>query len=658
MARVPFSTALTGTLEDAGADLAADLRAAANIDTQIGTSTQAAINALDSEKEDNITAGTSSQVWQGDKTWVAKTDLPISTATQAALDVRAVQAADVAAAAAVSIPATVTSILVAAYDDTYPGVGAARYAEVASEPAHALKIQNGARWFEIDEPVIFITMAGARTGAADNKAAIDAAINAADVLNRPVLVPFGAFNTSGGHDGDFIKIGGLDAASSSLICIDDDPSSYIISVGAISTVSNLKLKWDSSIDLSAATSGDFVAIHCGTSVNLCKGSSIRRVSFEHVGTALHDSTLATFSVLFMDLEIRDFTFAAVDFTSDNRTQNTFINIYPGAGPSGGGRNIATHIYNFEGANDTGMTLINLNAESTQSESALRLRNCIAVTLESIHVEDWCASTTGKSIFDIDRSSVKAGRASIYYSVLKNDCSLFKLGSARREENTGTDQFTNNGLSIDILSVTGLYSDEARTAKVTDSTGINLFSRSDTEASEGPIFVTVGQYSWYSFFAGDETWYAAFNISGDIRFVRKGGILPSGTTAERPSARQCSYASRYYDTDVDAELLYHAVDGWRPPAGNAKRVQSFTANGTIAKNTSIVIVSASSGNVTLTLPKTPGSGLSREITVARVDNSGNTVSFSPASGDTGPGVTVAGLGSRRLITDGFTTWLSV
>jgi hypothetical protein len=86
MARVPFSTALTGTLEDAGADLAADLRAAADIDTQIGTSTQAAINALDSEKEDNITAGTSSQVWQGDKTWVAKTDLPISTATQEALD--------------------------------------------------------------------------------------------------------------------------------------------------------------------------------------------------------------------------------------------------------------------------------------------------------------------------------------------------------------------------------------------------------------------------------------------------------------------------------------------------------------------------------------------------------------------------------------------
>jgi hypothetical protein len=44
MARVPFSTALTGTLEDAGADLAADLRAAANIDTQIGTATQEALD--------------------------------------------------------------------------------------------------------------------------------------------------------------------------------------------------------------------------------------------------------------------------------------------------------------------------------------------------------------------------------------------------------------------------------------------------------------------------------------------------------------------------------------------------------------------------------------------------------------------------------------
>ncbi len=39
--------------------------------------------------EPPVTAGTSAQVYQGDKTWVAKTGLPISTATQAALDGKA-----------------------------------------------------------------------------------------------------------------------------------------------------------------------------------------------------------------------------------------------------------------------------------------------------------------------------------------------------------------------------------------------------------------------------------------------------------------------------------------------------------------------------------------------------------------------------------------
>src|SRR5690242_12171552 len=39
--------------------------------------------------EPAITAGTSGQLWQGDKTWVNKTALPVSTATQTALDLKA-----------------------------------------------------------------------------------------------------------------------------------------------------------------------------------------------------------------------------------------------------------------------------------------------------------------------------------------------------------------------------------------------------------------------------------------------------------------------------------------------------------------------------------------------------------------------------------------
>jgi hypothetical protein len=63
--------------------------------TALDLKQDAATAATDSElaaglatKEDTITPGTSAQIWQGDKTWIAKTSLPVSTATQTALDLK------------------------------------------------------------------------------------------------------------------------------------------------------------------------------------------------------------------------------------------------------------------------------------------------------------------------------------------------------------------------------------------------------------------------------------------------------------------------------------------------------------------------------------------------------------------------------------------
>jgi parallel beta-helix repeat protein len=80
-----FLVALNRNLLDATAlagAMPANLRSAADVYST------AQITAFLATKEDSITAGTADQVWQGDKTWIAKTGLPISTATQTALDLK------------------------------------------------------------------------------------------------------------------------------------------------------------------------------------------------------------------------------------------------------------------------------------------------------------------------------------------------------------------------------------------------------------------------------------------------------------------------------------------------------------------------------------------------------------------------------------------
>ena len=567
------------------------------------------------------------------------------------------------AAPSAAIPSAVRRVLIEAYAPNYavPAtvVGAAYYKPVSAEPSHDLKFQNGSQWWEIDEPEISIEMAGATTDAADNKTPIDRAATAAIATRRTLKVPAATYKTTGGHSWDNIVVEGAGMFSGSLLLsTNTSPGSPIVALGAVAHMSDLMIGYDAAVNIASASSGQFVGLKCGTANSLCKGASVRRVSFRHVGSALHDANpIPTFSVSFSDIEIRDWTYAMVDFTSNVRTQNTFRNIYGGAGPAGGGRNVAKYGINFEGSDDAGMTLDCVNVESTKSDSAFRFVNCRAVTLTSFHAEDWVPTTTDCELFEMDRSSVAIGRASIYYSVLKNDCALFGLGSAKYQEGGGTTQIANNYLGIDILSVKGLYSDEARTQPVTNSTGIQLFKRTMTEAAEGAMFVDVAQYTPYSYNAPDLTWYNAFAISGDIRFIRKGELIQSGTTAERPlGTRHNPYISRFYDTTASAELIYHPSRGWIPPQGNVKRVQSFTANGTIEAETAVAIVSASSGNVTLTLPKTPGGSLARELVIKRVDATANTVTFAAASGDTIGAVLVPASGTVRLISDGFTSWL--
>lgn len=549
-------------------------------------------------------------------------------------------------------------------------LGGAHYKRVNGQPTHGLCFRSLDRWtaegahdsanggwWEIDEIHVDVTMAGSdATGIHDSTTAIDVAATAAQALGVPLTFPPGSYRTAGGHRYNGLTVYGAGRMVTEIVCTSSAPSSYIFRLGDISTLTDIMLRYDESVDVSAAASGQFVGLYCGNEGHpLCKGARVSGLSFRHVGTAFHDHEEPTFSVDFANLEFRDFTYAIIDFLSDNRTQNSFKSLHIGGGPISGGRNNAVYVINFEGINDTGMSLDDVNIESTKSNSAFRFVNCIAVNIGAFHVEDWCPSSENLDLFVYDASSFVIGRASVYYSILKDDCSIFGAYSARRHENTGNDQFTNNGLSIGILSVTGLYSDENRTTKLTANTGMKVFKRRSSEAGEGAIYVTLGQYSWYSYNFDDENWYRELQTEGDFRFLQKGNILPYGDASARPVARQSDYVSRFYDTEIGIDLLWDPIAGWIPPQGATCRSQTFSSSGTIENNVAVVIVSAAGGNVTLTLPKTPGPRLSRMITIVRVDGTGNVVTVVASPGDVISPINVP-LGVKRLLSDGFNGWL--
>jgi hypothetical protein len=119
---------------------------------------------------------------------------PISTATQAALDVRAFQVADIATGEAATIPAYAKVCYTQSYDASAAyGVGGAKYKRVTSETSHDMKFRSTDRylpdgttdaddggWWEIAEDVLTPAMAGAvGDGTTDDTAALTQLLTAA-----------------------------------------------------------------------------------------------------------------------------------------------------------------------------------------------------------------------------------------------------------------------------------------------------------------------------------------------------------------------------------------------------------------------------------------------------------------------------------------------
>lgn len=100
-----------------------------------------------------------------------------------------------------------------------------------------------------------------------------------------------------------------------------------------------------------------------------------------------------------------------------------------------------------------------------------------------------------------------------------------------------------------------------------------------------------------------------------------------------------------------------------PKQEFKKVNSVSADYAMAGNEQVLLVDATSGNRSITLPAARiGTGTwSFPVTIRRIDGSGNTVTVNAASGDkvdTAASVTIAANKSRIFESDSATNWYTV
>ena len=431
---------------------------------------------------------------------------------------------------------------------------------------------------------------------------------------KAIKIPAKTYISSTTLVGNFLQIEGEHALYSR---IKSPGTAPIIRAGGISVIKNLSLSFT---DASAATLGTHVAIYCGTDQSLCKGSVIKDVRFDEVGTAIYDKEYATFSVTFENIDIRNYYYAALLFTSDYRTDNFFSNIYLGATYSNpGARAQPQYGICFKGLNDTGSVMTNINIESIKSSNAFYIEDVSHLKVDHLHIEDWCPTNPGDTCVLINRSSVIFGVIDFWYSPIKNNSALLRITNTIRYMSSTLTQDEQRILTVGRLDVLGMYLDEARTNSDTSSvTGFMLIDR-PLSSDTGVFEVSVNSYAGHSFSGTDTANYNLVSKTTTNALIRK----------------------------LDKNIINPGMRTVAVSGGNVN----------VAKGTAMVEINVSAPS-TITLPKAT-TGYTERITLLRLDNSGAQVTLVPASGDI---VSTAVLGNTtnawELISDGFGTWFLV
>ncbi len=308
----------------------------------------------------------------------------------------------------------------------------------------------------------------------------------------------------------------------------------VLSLGRTSSVEDLTVAFVPEIITGEEAWGERVAILTGDNFEeknsswcLQRGSQINRVGIGDCGTAIcsrdYEGTnleAGSFSVSYTNMEIQNFSYRGIDFTSGTRTGNVFSNIYMNS------KYEVDSLFHMEGEeSETSITQLNLEHTKVK-RSALSLEDCRALSISTIHIEGIELVQEGASFVHFKNSSGVIDALSVYYVAIDADnCSLIDVGDAVYDIHTSWQQTPPavlTKLKIEVLHVkglhdpnTGIHGSDRTTIGLSDLVGFNFVKRAD--GAKGDYKINIYSYVYYTY-QNDVAIYQAFPTSGNINVV--------------------------------------------------------------------------------------------------------------------------------------------
>ncbi|MFD0714282.1 glycosyl hydrolase family 28-related protein [Paenibacillus sp. GCM10027626] len=340
----------------------------------------------------------------------------------------------------------------------------------------------------------------------------------------------------------------------------------IIKAGRTTSISDLNLQFDSSLITDQEGEGERVAIYTGQQWSLQRGSTIRNVRIENVGTAIYcpdGQGAESFSVTYDTLEIENYSYRGFDFRSKLRTGNVYRNIY-----------ILSNRPNVDipfalTGEESEAVIDQLNVEHSKVNTAIHLEGVYGLSASTIHIEGVTLRKPDTGYITFNNSAGSIGSLSVYFSPIEQQgVSIVRLGDSLYKSGIDSFQPENAGyLRIGTLNVKGLndpnvqlHGAKSGGLNRPDAAGFVFFDRPAN--ARGDFALQLDHYMWYTF-QNDKDVYEQLPADPHNKIaLQKLGVLPlSGPTAKRPTNRMIAYVTTYYDTDLMKLLIWDGTS-WR------------------------------------------------------------------------------------------------
>lgn len=307
-----------------------------------------------------------------------------------------------------------------------------------------------------------------------------------------------------------------------------DPKKAIFHMGWTSKLEDMTICFKDGLITGNEKFGERVAIYTKSHWPLQKCAYVRNIKINNVGTGIHsvDVPSISFSVMYKNITVTDFSFRGFDFSAPYRTGNIFSNLYLSSGKY---RCDSAFYFGFknEGDEESETTLNNLVIKDTCARIPLNLEAARGFVAENITLDN--VRTDDESFVFFQDFAGCIENLTIKNSFL-NGKSMIKIGATSNLAPWGSKY-----LRIKSLNLTGVKG-------IDDS--FKLFMRDNKYTDD--VYITVDNYTVKN--CDNINVLENFPVSGKMIFAKKGEPVNQ--------ERLCKYYSYKIDNITGRKFVWN------------------------------------------------------------------------------------------------------